>query len=106
MAHFEQQIADKQLGWQCETRDGTWYVPGDVHSVPAWIARDAIIDEDSAGAVFTELACQLQDYCGADITEIRVCKGYFARLSAPSYLDCTEWECHATLRGARDSLED
>jgi hypothetical protein len=32
--------------------------------------------------------------------------GWLARLSAPGYLDCTEWTAHATEQEARDYLNE
>jgi hypothetical protein len=33
----------------------------------------------------------LQDYCEGEVESYKVVEGWFARYSAPGYLDCTEW---------------
>lgn len=107
MSDFMQpEITVKQLGWQVETRDaGTCFVPGDVAPIPEWLKPGVQIDQDTGP--FQLLLDHVSDYCeGTRIESIEVCQGYFARLSAPGYLDCTEWCCYSTIREARDALKE
>jgi hypothetical protein len=77
--------------WTVETTDGTEYVPCDVAGRP----------ED------------LQAYCEGLVTTDqetgepcaeRLTGKYIARLSAPGYLDCTDWSVHDTREQAEEYL--
>ena len=93
-------------GWQVETRDaGTCFIPGEVVPVPDWLKPGIEINAlDSA--VFLALRVLVMDYVpGFNIESISAIEDcYFARLSAPGYLDCTEWGAFKTLREARAYL--
>lgn len=111
MAFMKPEITEQQNGWQVETRDnGTCYVPGDVVSVPAWLALEQEVlpgDDKLDSAVFDALSAELRDYVPAlHIEGIQAIRAYFARLSAPGYLDCTEWCAFKTLKEARASLRE
>jgi hypothetical protein len=112
MSHMQPEITTKQRGWSVETSDaGTCFVPGDVLSVPSWLVDNAtfINGADSAleQLVYDALRDELADYVeGRTLESISVCRGYFARLSAPGYLDCTEWCCYSTIKEAREALRD
>ena len=113
MSDFMQpEITVKQSGWQVETRDaGTCYLPGDIVSVPDWLAIgrpiDASMETKTETDLFANLVRELGNYVGGRrIESIGVCRGYFARLSAPGYLDCTEWCCYSTVREARAALKE
>lgn len=101
------EITIKQAGWQVETDDnGTCYVPGDVVTVPEWIKHGVTVDTNDT-LIFDALVSLISDYVPAHhIQSIEVCSGYFARLSAPGYLDCTDWACYSTIREARAALKD
>ena len=109
MPHMQQQITEKMQGWRVETRDaGTCFVPGDVASVPEYLKAGIAIAVDDAGAdsVAHAIAALVEPYVeGRDFISVEVCTGYFGRLSAPGYLDCTEWTFGATLRDVRDALK-
>lgn len=108
MSHMQPQITQKMLGWKVETLDaGTCYVPGDVVQVPRNIAQDVPLQRDADFDLFDLLAGRLADYVdGRKFEEIEVVRLYFARLSAPGYLDCTEWCGFNTLKEAREYLRD
>ena len=111
MAFMQPEITVKMRGWSVETRDaGTCFVPGDVCSVPAWLMTGVPVDNSSDrlySALFEALKAELADYIeGHTIESIEVCHGYFARMQAPGYLDCTEWCCYSTVREARRALRE
>ena len=114
MSHMQQQITEKQRGWRIETSTHeTYYVPGDVLAVPAWLATGASFSTedrtmDMERAIYDNLNGALQDYVESNngIREIEVVELYFCRLSAPGYLDCTEWCGFATKKEAREYLRD
>lgn len=83
MAFMEKQITSKRTWWEVEGTHGSeWY--------------DA---ED-----FTELEAR-QNYPG-HVTSSTPCEGYGARLSAPGYLDCTEWAVFESVDKANEYLND
>lgn len=107
MAHMQHDITEKQYGWCVETKDaGTCFVPGDVTPVPDWLAKGVVIK--LSDNVFDYLRPMIEDYVeGHNIESIEaILPHYFARLSAPGYMDCTEWCAFATLKEARDYLRD
>lgn len=111
MSHMQPDIRLKQLGWQVETHDaGTCFVPGDVVDVPEWMKPGVSISDRSKGldgVLYEAFSNALADYVPAHrIWEIEVVKMYFARLSAPGYLDSTEWCGFTTLKEAREYLRD
>lgn len=54
------------------------------------------------------LASNFQDYCEGKIldpdAQLEIESGWLARLSAPGYLDCTDWTAHASEIEAQDYL--
>ena len=69
--------------WKVETSGGTYFFPTD------------IIGEDD-----------LKDCVENEIIETEVIVGYGARLSAPGYMDCTDWTVHETEEEAKEYLKD
>ena len=92
----------KTTGTEIETDWGTCYVPSDVMTPPT-----ERIDDDSPD--FAEWCKVAGDYCEGGPSRIRSlapCAGWFARMSAAGYLDCTEWCCYQTKREALDALSE
>lgn len=105
---MQRDITEKMRGWQVETRDaGTCFVPEHVVAVPDYLKTGVEIMSADDPDVFELFTARVRDYVeGRDILSVEVCEGYFARWSAPGYLDCTEWGCHKTLRDARAALRE
>lgn len=72
---FMQKQAERMSAWQIETTDGTEIVPSDLVS---------------NGPTTDELQTYLRGIPLRDAMPELV-KGWFARLSAPGYMDCTDW---------------
>jgi hypothetical protein len=85
MAFMQRQV-DFFAAWQVETTEGTEIVPASVTNT------------------YNELA----NYCVGMPTEDRKrVKGWFCRLSAPGYMDCTEWSGpYNTEQEADDALTE
>lgn len=100
-SHLEPQVTTKQRGWRVESRNGTDFVPNDVVRVPYILATGRPIRKDDA--LFEFFRGVLKDYIeGDEIVEIEVIGPcYFVRLSAPGFLDCTEWQFAHTMRDVR-----
>lgn len=84
MGFMQQQIAEKQEWHQVDTsNDGIVSYPAEMFS-KAWVAENHDVSED----------------------EIETIIGFGARLSAPGYLDCTEWAVFDTEKEAQDYLDE
>ena len=57
-------------------------------------------------SAFQSGAEQLQDYCEGTVYSWENVEGFGARLSAPGYLDCTEWTVFDTEKEAWDYLDE
>ena len=91
MAFMEPEIIGCDY-WEVSANHGeTHYVPCDVESDPAELADyvDGTIDLDDDGKPIAERKT-----------------GFLARLSAPGYMDCTDWTAHDTEDEARAYLAE
>ena len=89
MNFMQRQITKKMRWFQVETSQGT-----------EWIPEDVI--KPSADVTIADLV----DYCEGIPVSFEVIRGYGARLSAPGYLDCTEWTVFPTAEKAEEYLEE
>jgi len=87
MGFMQRQITGKCIWFQVETSQSTEFIPDDV----AGSNPDL---ED------------LIDYCEGIPVSFEVIQGYGARLSAPGYMDCTEWTVFETEKEAEEYLEE
>ena len=104
MSFMENEITDLGRHWEVETNSGTWYVPGDVVPVPAWIQPSWHV----RGQWLDHFEDALMDYIEPDwsqVSSIRIVTGNCGRMTAPGYLDCTDWSFHRTKRGLRTELD-
>jgi len=86
MSHMVPQISHGK--WcEIETNTGTWYVEAEF-----------VKDESPDKLIWF---CEATEY-----VEHKFIEGYGARLSAPGYLDCTDWVVFDTEEAARKYLEE
>lgn len=82
--------------YEIETKQGTSYVPSDVQSISA--ERLTALDlaaELGDQTSYQKLAKPFADYVEGTISNIiHHERGTLARLSAPGYMDCTEWTAY------------
>jgi hypothetical protein len=100
--------------WECETSNGEGFtVPGDVHPLPPSLADGVTFDREYADREedcgnpnpLDPLAQYMPEGCSGDVASATVRRGrYLCRMSAPGYMDCTDWESHDTAQAAADSL--
>jgi len=89
---------------EVETDQGTEYVQIDVTGEPgAWCGSEVTEDH---GIVFANVAGFFEQYVSGRIRSIKRISGYGARLSAPGYLDCTEWAVFKTEAAAKEYLRE
>jgi hypothetical protein len=95
--------------WMIETTRGeSFIVPADVHGIPPEARDEQIFDDDTdlVRDVFADYAPEGIYMPRPDrIASATVCRGvWLCRMSAPGYMDCTDWESHDTAQAAADSL--
>jgi hypothetical protein len=94
MSEFMQPQVVHGKFYEIETNNGTWFVPVDVVGGP------------SKGTTYDQFKAELLQYTEAsEVYEWKVIKGWGARLSAPGYMDCTEWSVYSTETEAWEQLD-
>lgn len=109
MAFMEREITDKQAWFQIEGNCGTDYVPASVVKYPRThrLCVGATVERDSSSQLFSLLHSYVKDYTeNTEIDGITLIEGYGARLTAPGYLDRTEWAVFDTEDEAEAYLDD
>ncbi len=91
MAFMQPEVTDKQEWAEVETTAGTWWVPFDVLSKSE--AESARRGDFEPLLKYTEGSRVYSD-------QSSVKKGYGVRLSAPGYMDATEWEVYGSQKEA------
>ncbi len=106
MGFMERQITIKRKWYELETNCGTWFV--DVADVDGGKFAQAIEQglQIDSWALETLSKDYLQYTEGTRLEGISVREGYGARLSAPGYLDCTEWTVHNSISEAEKYLAE
>ena len=88
MAFMNYEITNKQDWWQVED-NGTNFYPC------AYFRREEVFKMHDLDSGATD-----------DLEKVTRIKGYGARLSAPGYLDCTEWGVYDTKAEAKAALDE
>lgn len=98
MSFMEREITVKQSWIVVDGFQGTEYIPEDVVTwQPEWEYEGTLIP----------VPAELRDYCtNASVFSIKKIEGYGARLSAPGYMDCTEWSVFDSEKEAETYLEE
>jgi hypothetical protein len=105
MAFMEPQI--EQGRWYAIETDGTEYVPMDVIGDLGIAVGESAADwDDESESRWPEIEKAIRPYVDGTPHEVSLVEGFGARLSAPGYLDCTEWSVFPTEQEARDYLRD
>lgn len=85
MGFMQRQVTIKQRWLKVETKHGTEFI--NVYDT----GFDWPNSEGLTNAALASSLEQLRDYCDGEPLSWENIEGYGARLSAPGYLDCTEW---------------
>ena len=90
MAHMRV-FASRFAAYNVDTDNGTEIVPVDVcgeldESSPTFHPNGKVVRDTEANVA------RLRDYVTGKVYGIERREGWYARLSAPGYLDCTEWQ--------------
>jgi hypothetical protein len=101
VAFLEGQMTDKTDWLRLETDRGSWLVAVDDLEISDAEALDCLENENEKA-----IAYLLRFTDGGTLNEVEHVVGYGVRLSAPGYLDCTEWDVYTTKREARKALRE
>ena len=100
------------LWLRVDTQNGTWWVPEDLVG-PVFLKQDVSYEVDwynlEEDSNLRALIIDLEDYVEADRTEIyelTLVEGWGGRMSAPGFLDCTEWVVLPDREDVEAVLED
>jgi hypothetical protein len=104
MGFMQKQITEKQAWIRVETSYGTEFI--DAASLGLNVRDSQTKTHKLTPKVRESIISLLSEYCEGTIQEWETIRGYGARLSAPGYLDCTEWTVFDTLEEAEEYLEE
>lgn len=88
MSFMQKQITVKQSWWRVETSCGTEFIPVEL-----------VRQEPADSSAF-------EDYCEGQVESWELIQGFGARMSAPGYMDCTEWAVFDTVAEANEYLNE
>jgi hypothetical protein len=98
MRFMQKQVTDRQTWIEIDGTDG-------ITAVPADIAGDVLVAVKLGNnGRAEELA--LEFYSGSQVFEVTAREGFGARMSAPGFLDCTEWSVFHTEAEAQQYLSE
>lgn len=103
--HFMEPQITHKMNWLAIDGNGIDYLPEDVVDTSRIKELLKIEDEEALDLVMEYIIWPaIKDYVKvhnfAAIESLEVITGYGVRLSAPGYLDCTDWEVYGSLREA------
>ena len=104
MGFMKSEVTDR-IEWLVVDGDGIDYLPEDLVDT-ARIKKLLKIEDDEAMDLVIEhiIWPKIKDYVRihnfAAIESLEVITGYGVRLSAPGYMDCTDWEVYGSLKEA------
>lgn len=104
MPFMQPQVTEKQKWIMVDGPEGTEYLPIDL-----WAKQEMqnIIAEIQAEETNNKLILKLIEYTrNQTFFESKVIHGFGARLSAPGYMDCTDWCVFDTEKEARKYIEE
>lgn len=104
MSDFMQhQVTGKQTWLRVETTIGTEFVPADI---VGFVRNSEQVSQPLTELERARYEGQIRPYTEGTIQSWEHITGYGARLSAPGYLDATEWSVFDTEDEAREYLEE
>lgn len=102
MPHMQPEIVEGKW-YMIETSSGdTTYVPFDVIGT----IKDFGVLADDEPMFAAWVAPKLRDYCEDEPQRAEIIDGWGARLSAPGFLDCTDWMICASQEEAKRELAE
>lgn len=105
LGQFMQPVIYKSRYFEVDTTQGTDYVPADLVNYGDLIKVGEIKDRED-GPSIVGLMTVLEQYTEGSIDNVMLKEGWLARLSAPGYMDCTDWSAHDSEDEAAQYLID
>lgn len=103
MGFMQQEIVSGEW-YEIDGSHGTTYVPSDIIGVVT--INGKAIRKGKLYKSTANLDKQLRDYVSGEVYSVQLRDGYGARLSAPGYMDCTEWSVFDTQDEAQEYLDE
>jgi hypothetical protein len=101
MSFMQQQVTRKLDWYEIDGNEGITFVPVEDVGKPD---LDGIEDADEREDALKDF---VQDYyAGREIFSVQITTGFGARLSAPGYMDCTDWAVFDTAEEAQAYLDE
>lgn len=104
MSFMQKQITPKQTWIELDGTHGITALPSDVLSKDELAIAESVAGDGNADP--EDLTTHFGEYYEGTVQSVTVRKGYGARLSAPGYLDCTEWTVFDTAEEAQQYLDE
>jgi hypothetical protein len=104
MAFMEKQITHNQTWIEVETTHGTEWI--DAYDLGLHLRDSQTLTHSLTDKERESIVSRLSDYCEGAIQEWKTIRGCGARLSAPGYMDCTEWAVFDTPEEAEAYLKE
>jgi hypothetical protein len=105
MANFMQHQVTGLKNWlRVETSTGSEFIR--IADVGLFVRNSQTLTHPATDAELFTAKVKISPYCDGEPQTWENIKGYGARLSAPGYLDCTEWSVFETEEEAREYLEE
>jgi len=101
---MQKQITTKQSWLQVETSVGTEFVP--VSDTGLYVRDSHTQTHHLTDNERSTIIARISPYCEGTPQQWETIMGYGARLSAPGYLDCTEWTVFDSIAEAEAYLEE
>lgn len=104
MSNFMRKQITRKMNWiQVETKHGTEWIPGDIG---LFVRNSDSPSQPLTDEEFARYKKQIWQYTEGEPESWENVQGYGARLSAPGYLDCTEWAVFDTEAEAQRYLDE
>ena len=102
---MQKQVTGLETWVELDGPSGVTALPVDVLTKDEFAIAESVTGDGNAAS--EDLTAHFGEYYeGSRIDTVSVRQGYGARLSAPGYLDCTEWTVFDTEEEAREYLEE
>ena len=110
MPFMEPQITNK-MDWLAIDGNGIEYLPEDIVDTRRIRKLLKIEDAEALDLIIEQIIwSMIKDYVRvhspAEIDSVEVITGYGVRLSAPGYMDCTDWEVYRSLWEANNRARE
>lgn len=104
MPFMQKQVTRKQNWVRVETTQGTEFIS--IADTSLFVRNSETLTHPMSESARFDAVTEIQQYTDGEPESWENIQGYGARLSAPGYMDCTEWAVFDTGAEAWDYLEE